>query len=49
MAPIVVAAIVTLFVIGLALGGSRDVQRAVILMSSVVAAALLAIWYFLYS
>ena len=34
MAPIVVAAIVTLFVIGLALGGSRDVLRAVILMSS---------------
>ena len=49
MALIVGAAIITLIVIVLAFAGSREAQRAVILMSRMAAAGLLAIWYFLYS
>jgi hypothetical protein len=47
MGPVVLAAVIALIVLVLALAGSKLAQRAAIMMGCLVAATLLAIWFFL--
>ena len=48
MSIMVLGAIIDLFVVVMALSGSRKAQRALIFISSLMAAGVLAIWFFLY-